>query len=58
LRAESTKVDTERIIKDISGMEKTKFKEKTFLEYEDRFQWFLGIGMIFLLLNGFIYKYI
>ena len=58
VRAESTKVDTERIIKDISGMEKTKFKEKTFLEYEDRFQWFLGIGMIFLLLNGFIYKYI
>jgi Ca-activated chloride channel family protein len=58
VRAQRTKVDTERIIKDISGMEKTKFKEKTFLEYEDRFQWFLGIGMLFLLLNGFIYKYI
>ncbi|MEN8929041.1 MAG: VWA domain-containing protein [Flavobacteriales bacterium] len=57
VRAQRTKVDTERIIKDISGLEKTKFKEKTFLEYEDRFQWFLGIGLIFLLLNGFIYKY-
>ena len=57
VRAQRTKVDTESIISDISEMEKTKFKEKTFLEYEDRFQWFLGIGLIFLLLNGFIYKY-
>lgn len=58
VKAQRTKVDTESIIKDISGMEKTKFKEKTFLEYEDRFQWFLVIGMLFLLLNGFIYKYL
>ena len=57
VQAQRTKVDTERIIKDISGMEKTKFKEKTFLEYEDRFQWFLAFGMLFLLMNGFIYKY-
>lgn len=58
VRAQRTKVDTESIVKNISGMEKTKFKEKTFLEYEDRFQWFLGFGMLFLLINGIIYKYI
>jgi Ca-activated chloride channel homolog len=56
VRANKTSVDTKKIIVDIDKIEKTKFKQKTFLEYEDRFQWFLGIGFLLLLLNGLFGK--
>ncbi|MGB1041074.1 MAG: VWA domain-containing protein [Flavobacteriales bacterium] len=56
LRANKTKVNTERIIKDINKLEKTTFKKKSFLEYEDKFQWALGFGLLFLLINVLIGK--
>ena len=56
VRANKISVDTKRIIEDIDKIEKTKFKQKTFLEYEDRFQWFLGVGILLLLLNSVIGK--
>ena len=56
VRANKTKVDTETILTNIDKIEKSKFKQKTFLEYEDRFQWFLGIGLLLLVLNGLIGK--
>lgn len=55
-RADKTKVNTQLIIDDIDTIEKTTFKEKNFLEYEDRFQWFIAIGLVFLLINGWIGK--
>ncbi len=52
VRANKTNVDVNSILSDIDKIEKTKFKQKSYLEYEDRFQWFLGIGLILLLLNS------
>ena len=56
LRANKTKVNTKKILTDIDKLEKTTFKKKSFLEYEDKFQWALGLGFIFLLLNGLMGK--
>lgn len=50
--------DTEKavdFIKDqLDQMDKTEFEAKQFAEYKDQFQWFLGIGLIFLFLDIFL----
>lgn len=35
-------------------MDKTEFEAKQFAEYQDQFQWFLGFGIFFLLLDIFL----
>ena len=35
-------------------MDKTEFEAKQFAEYKDQFQWFLGVGLLFLFLDVFI----
>jgi Ca-activated chloride channel family protein len=32
-------------------MDKKEFEAKEFAEYEDQFQWFLGLGLFFLILD-------
>lgn len=42
-------------IKDeLNQMDKKQFEAKQFAEYKDQFQWFLGIGFFFLLLDVFL----
>ena len=38
----------------IGNAEKTEFETKQFSDYKDQFQWFLGIGTLFLLLDIFL----
>jgi len=54
VRANKTRVDTKSILTDIDNLEETTFKERKFMTYEDRFQWFLGVGMILLFLSNLI----
>jgi len=56
VRAKKTKVNTDKIIKDIDKIEKTAFKEKKFMEYEDRFQWFLAFGLLLFLGRELFYE--
>ena len=43
-----------KAIEDIIGnAQKTAFETKQFSDYKDQFQWFLGIGMLFLLIDVF-----
>ncbi len=56
LRANKTKVDTKKIVSSINKLEKTTFKKKSFLEYEDKFQWVLVLGFMFLLIEVLIGK--
>jgi len=35
----------------LSAMDKKEFEAKEFAEYKDQFQWFLGIGLFFLILD-------
>jgi len=55
-QAVRTSVNTKKLVEDIDKIEKTKFQEKEFLEYEDRFQWFLAFGFVFLLLNQCVFR--
>jgi Ca-activated chloride channel family protein len=35
-------------------MDKTEFEAKQFADFKDQFQWFLGLGIFFLLLDIFL----
>ncbi len=53
-RAIGTSINMDNILTNIGKIEKSTFKAKTFMEYEDRFQWFLGVGILLLILEIFI----
>jgi Ca-activated chloride channel family protein len=38
----------------LNKMDKTEFEAKQFAEYKDQFQWFLGLGIFFLLIDVFL----
>lgn len=39
---------------ELAAMEKKDFEEVVFTDYEDQFQWFLGLGILFLVLEFFL----
>jgi len=43
-----------RVIDQISQLEKTEFDSRIFSDYEDRFQYFIAIAVIFLLIEMLI----
>lgn len=51
---------TENPVKEISDIlanaQKSEFETKQFSDYKDQFQWFLGIGIFFLLLDVFLFE--
>ncbi|WP_276168888.1 VWA domain-containing protein [Zobellia alginiliquefaciens] len=50
----NTEAAVERIKEQLLQMDKKEFEAKQFAEFKDQFQWFLGIGLLFLLLDIFI----
>jgi Ca-activated chloride channel family protein len=53
-RATNRLTEFDDIYSAIEGMEKKEFGAKIFTEYEDRFQYFLGAALLFLLIEFFI----
>ena len=53
VRANNSNVGLEKIYEDISKMDKTEIETQVFTDYEDQFQWFVGAGIILLLLLVF-----
>ena len=51
---ENTNVVTETIGKILNNLEKKEFEAKEFSEFKDQFQWFLGFGLFFLILDIFL----
>ena len=51
-KSTSNVVDTIREI--LNTMDKTEFEAKQFADFKDQFQWFLGFGIFFLLLDIFL----
>jgi len=43
------------IEKVIGNAQKTEFETKQFSDYKDQFQWFLGLGILFLLMDVFLF---
>ncbi len=44
----------EGLINEIQSMEKQEFESQVFADYEDQFQWFLAIALLFLLIDVFV----
>lgn len=54
VRANNTNAGLEIIFDEINKLEKTKFDSKVISDYEDRFQYFLGLALLMLLLEFLI----
>ncbi len=50
----NTEKAVEYIKEQLDQMDKKEFEAKQFAEYKDQFQWFLGIGLLFLFLDIFL----
>ncbi|WP_420320727.1 VWA domain-containing protein [Flagellimonas sp.] len=50
----NTEKAVEYIKEQLNQMDKKEFEAKQFAEYKDQFQWFLGIGLLFLFLDIFL----
>ena len=51
VQSSTSDIGLEELFTQINTMQKTDFGTKTFTDYEDRFQWFLGFGLLILLLE-------
>ena len=56
IRANSTQSGLNALFKEINKMEKNEIGSKVFTDYKDRFQWFLGLSILLLLLDIFVYE--
>ena len=54
VRASNSNVGLEKIYSDIEKLDKSEIEAKVFTDYEDQFQWFVGLAIIFLLIEIFI----
>ena len=52
--ATPSEMELEKIYDEIGKMEKKELSSKIFSQYEDRFQYFLSIGLILLLIDVFL----
>ena len=51
IQGQNTKQVTEKFSEILNNFEKKEFEAKTFSEFKDQFQWFLGLGLFFLILD-------
>ena len=51
IQGQNTKQVTEKFSEILNNLEKKEFEAKTFSELKDQFQWFLGLGLFFLILD-------
>jgi Ca-activated chloride channel family protein len=51
IQGQNTKQVTEKFSEILNNLEKKEFEAKTFSEFKDQFQWFLGLGLFFLILD-------
>lgn len=52
--ARSTRETVEYLMNEIEQMEKKEFEAQTFADYEDQFQWFLGVAILLLVIDVLI----
>ena len=51
-----TEIPVKKISDIIANAQKSEFETKQFSDYKDQFQWFLGTGILFLLLDAFLFE--
>lgn len=53
-QASAGELELEKIYDEINQMEQKELRSEMFTFYEDRYQWFLGIALLFLLIESFL----
>jgi len=56
VRATNAETGLNQIFDSISKIEKSEIEEKQFSDYEDRFQYFVAIGLLFLIFDMFVFE--
>jgi Ca-activated chloride channel homolog len=56
VRANNTQAGVKTIYDEINKLEKTKFETRMFSEYEDRFQYFIAISLLFFIIELLIFE--
>jgi len=56
VRANNTRSGLRTVFEEISKLEKTEFESKMFSDYEDRFQYFIAISLILLIIELLIFE--
>ncbi|MEI7980554.1 MAG: BatB protein, partial [Bacteroidota bacterium] len=56
VRATTSETGLNKIFDDIGKIQKSEIEEKQFSDYEDRFQYFIGLALFFLLLDLFVFE--
>jgi Ca-activated chloride channel family protein len=54
VQAEGTYINLEGLLESVREIEKTEMESVLYVDYEDQYQWFLGIGLFFLLIEFFL----
>ncbi len=54
INGNSTRQVVEALIEYVEGMEKKEFETHMFADYEDQFQWFLGLAIMLMMLDVFV----
>jgi len=55
VRANNTQAGLSKIFEKINALEESEIEERMFTDYEDQFQYFLGIGLLLIFLEFFIF---
>ena len=55
INGRNTKTTVEGILSLIDELEKTEFEAQLYADYEDQFQWFLGVALLLLVLDGLVF---
>lgn len=56
VRANNTQAGVKTIYDEINKLEKTEFETRMFSDYEDRFQYFIALSLIFIIIELFIFE--
>lgn len=54
VRASNSDAGLNNVLDELDKLEKKEFESKMFSDYEDRFQWFIFVAFVFLLIDGFV----
>lgn len=56
VRANNSRAGLSKVLDDINKLEKTEFESKMYSDYEDRFQYFIAVALLFFIIELFVFE--
>ena len=56
IKGDNTAYVVDEVINELKEMDKKEFESKQFVSFKDQFQWFIGIGLLLILLDSVIFN--